>query len=464
MTKPFLILPVENQVRELDAKLLLGCVMAGRGFRSVVGWKGLIDRHIARFPHAIYFAKSLTNKNVKMLRINRELGNRLIAWDEEAVVHYPPQIQYKRRIGDRAMELIDHLVLWGEDNRELIEGYPHLPPGKPLHVIGNPRADLLRPEFRSFFTPAIDRLRQEYGDFILVNTNFGSINSYHPESNLMYPDPKNPDKMLFGISSQRMPLEYARELFHVRTGIFKAFQDLLPQLCRAFPDRTIVVRPHPAENHDFWRKHLAGCPNVIVTGKGNVLSWLLASACLIHSGCTTAVEGFALGTRIISFMPYEDEIYEGRLPNSLGTPCRDIPAVLDLARHMVVEGAPCHHSEEQTKLINHYICSLEGPLAVDRIADLVERIAGSTAPTLTDRLRRQLIGRTRGEKRSLSKWLKAHMGSKRYDPRFMRQRFPLLDLETIEDKARRLMACYDAGLRFEITRQKQDLFFITPSI
>ena len=37
MSKPLLILPVENQVRELDAKLLLACVAAEHGFASDLG-------------------------------------------------------------------------------------------------------------------------------------------------------------------------------------------------------------------------------------------------------------------------------------------------------------------------------------------------------------------------------------------------------------------------------------------
>ncbi len=32
-----LIIPVENQVRELDAKLLLGCVAAERGLPVILG-------------------------------------------------------------------------------------------------------------------------------------------------------------------------------------------------------------------------------------------------------------------------------------------------------------------------------------------------------------------------------------------------------------------------------------------
>ena len=56
MSKPSLLIPVENQVRELDAKVLLSCFAAERGYDAYVGWKGAIDNHINDFPSSIYFA------------------------------------------------------------------------------------------------------------------------------------------------------------------------------------------------------------------------------------------------------------------------------------------------------------------------------------------------------------------------------------------------------------------------
>ncbi len=117
MSKPLLILPVENQVRELDAKLLLACVGAANGYRCVIGWKQLIDARIARFPPSIYLAKSMTRQNTKLLRIKRQLGHCVAAWDEEAVVHYPEPVYYVRRIGAESLPLIDLFIAWGEDNR-----------------------------------------------------------------------------------------------------------------------------------------------------------------------------------------------------------------------------------------------------------------------------------------------------------------------------------------------------------
>jgi hypothetical protein len=48
-----LLIPVENQVRELDPKLLLACIAARRGFSSVIGSRREMEMRIDAFPRSI---------------------------------------------------------------------------------------------------------------------------------------------------------------------------------------------------------------------------------------------------------------------------------------------------------------------------------------------------------------------------------------------------------------------------
>ena len=57
--KPVLLIPVENQVRELDAKLLLACIAAKRGLPSIIGPKREVEARITNFPRSIYLAMSM---------------------------------------------------------------------------------------------------------------------------------------------------------------------------------------------------------------------------------------------------------------------------------------------------------------------------------------------------------------------------------------------------------------------
>ena len=50
-TNGLLLIPVENQVRELDPKLLLACVAARRGFASVIGSRREMEMGIDAFDY-----------------------------------------------------------------------------------------------------------------------------------------------------------------------------------------------------------------------------------------------------------------------------------------------------------------------------------------------------------------------------------------------------------------------------
>lgn len=45
-----------------------------------------------------------------------------------------------------------------------------------LEIIRNPRLDILMPTVRDIFTKQAMQIKQAFGDFIIINTNFGSAN------------------------------------------------------------------------------------------------------------------------------------------------------------------------------------------------------------------------------------------------------------------------------------------------
>ncbi len=453
MSKPLLILPVENQVRELDAKLLLACVAAQNNYRCLIGWKGLIDARIGRFPPSVYLAKSMTRQNLKILRIKRKLGHQVAAWDEEAVVHYPKEIYYARRVGSESLKLINLFIAWGEDNRALLEAHPDFN-SAPIHVLGNPRSDLLRPEFGDFYSEQVTRLNYEYGDFILINTNFGSVNGYSDKLNLLRQINGDAGEWVIGRTAVGMPPDYARGLFHHRSEVFREFQGLVKLMASSFPARRIVLRPHPAEDHGFWRRCCAEFDNVEVNAEGNVIPWLLAADCLVHNGCTTAVEAYLLGTKVISFVPLNDDRYEFELPNDLGDHAGSAFEVIEKIGAVSVQSSEACGVKRE--LVSCYITSLEGTLASQKIVDVLTRhfdVDLHPPPTMT-----RVAGIVRAEVRAAKKRLQRMMGIARYDRSFMRQRFPQISLEEVQDRADRLTQLIGGAHPVRVLLREDDLF------
>ncbi len=393
--KSALLIPVENQVRELDAKLLLAYLAARRGLPSIIGPKRMVESRIASFPRSIYLAKSMVPGNIKFLQIARELGHENVAWDEEALVHLPPEIYFSRRLSPVAMEHVSHLFACGEDNAELWRQYPELPAKIPIHVTGNPRGDLLRPEMRGFYDQQVEDIRRNYGNYILINTNFNHVNAFLPERNLFQPVREPGEEPRFGRAARGMTREYAEGLRHLKQTIFEAFQRLIPALEKSFPQHTIIVRPHPTESQETYRKIAAKCERVRVTNEGNVVPWIIASEAVIHNGCTTGVEAYVLGVPAISYRATVNDYYDlgfYRLPNSLSYQCFNFEELRVKLGDILAGKLKSPAGDERQALIGRHLAALEGPMACERIVDVFVKMADnlpqSPKPPLRDRLKR----------------------------------------------------------------------------
>ena len=253
--KPTLLIPVEIQTRELEAKLLLACVAARRGFPSIIGPRREMHFHIPSFPKSIYLSKSTTGASNKVFRKLEKLGCKIVVWDEEALIALPPKFYFRHRLSSDALMYISHLFAWGEENAELWRNYPEMPADIPIHVTGNPRGDLLRPELRGYYQKEVETLRQAYGDFILINTNFYLINAYYPEMNTVMPAANPGERPILTRRAKSMGLsrDYAVGFSEYKRSILEEFQRLIPDLEKTFPHYAIVVRPHPAENPKIYQ-------------------------------------------------------------------------------------------------------------------------------------------------------------------------------------------------------------------
>lgn len=463
--KATLLMPVENQVRELDSKVLLACVAARRGFSSVIGFRREIHFHISSFPPGIYLSKSMTAASDLVFRIMRNLGHVIVAWDEEALVHLPPEIYYSRRLSPVAMALVSHMLAWGQDNAELWHRYSQLPNGAEIDITGNPRNDLLRPEIRPYYGKTVEELRKKYGDFILINTNFNHVNAFYPGLNLIVPSNKPESKLNFGRAARGMTREYAEGLRDHKQAIFEKFQLLIPDLDKEFPEHNIVVRPHPTENQEIYLRIAAQCERVRVTNEGNVVPWLMATRALIHNGCTTGVEAYAMGVPAISYRAVVNEYYDYgfyRLPNLLSHQCFDFEELrLTLGKILAGKLGPAAGDERKT-LADEYLAALDGPLACERIVDICNKMVDGQPEISRPALHRWLKGYCMANMRTLKRKFKARLPSARNKPEFHRHRYPEISLEEMGERISRLQQVLGDSRELQVEKILGQFFRISP--
>jgi len=435
-----LIIPVENQVRELDPKLLLACIAARRGISSVIGFRREMHFHISSFPRGVYLSKSVTAASEMMFQIMRKLGHEIVAWDEEALVHLPPETYYSRRLSPSAMADVSHFFAWGEDNAELWRQYPRLPQNAEIHVTGNPRNDLLRPEMHSFYEDEVKKIRRTYGDFVLINTNFNHVNAFSAVQNLIQPVPNPGDEPKFGRAAKGMTREYAEGFRDHKQSVFEDFQRLIPVLGKAFAGHTIIVRPHPTENQEIYHRIAATCENVKVTNAGNVVPWLLAARALIHNGCTTGVEAYAMRIPAISYRASVNDHYDYgfyQLPNKLSHQCFNFEELQQTLQGILAGEIGAADGEERQTLVRHYLAALDGPLACEHMVDVIEEMINDRSRWKKTGMRGRIEARTLATGRAWVKRAKAYLPGSHNRPAFQRHRYPQLSIKDVRARLSR---------------------------
>ena len=435
-----LIIPVENQVRELDPKLLLACIAARRGFASYIGSRREFHFKITSFPRGIYLSKSITGASDMMFRIMRHLGHEVVAWDEEALVHLPAETYYSRRLSPVAMAHVSRLCAWGEDNAELWRQYPRLPKNAVIDITGNPRNDLLRPELHAYYDLEVEKIKKAYGNFILVNTNFNHVNAFTPVQNLFQPNENGGEIPKFGRAAKGMSREYAEGLRDHKQAIFEDFQRMIPALDEAFPDYRIVVRPHPTESQEIYYDIAARCKQVKVTNEGNVVPWLLATRALVHNSCTTGAEAYVMRVPAITYRASIDETYDFgfyRLPNLISHTCFNIEELLATLKKILSGELGPAGGEDRKQLIEYYLAAHDGPLASERIVDVLEDIVGGQPELPKPNIGGHISGWSLWAVRTLIKRYKDSRPNSHNRPEFQRHRYPKVSLEDMQNRVNR---------------------------
>lgn len=366
-----LLLPCETRVREFDAKLLVALQAAERGIVSVVGSKKVMDLRLATFRPSVYVGKSLTGRNLLNFSLVPKAGHRLVAWDEEGLVWASREVYWRTKLDGQALGMPQLLMAWGEENASAWREFPEYT-GNPIAITGNPRSDLLRPELANFFADEVDALRQQYGRFVLINTNFSRVNHVQPAQNrhLRWLREQRPDDPRGGFAGHKF-------------NLFNAFRDMLPRLARALPGITLIVRPHPSERQQTWQEIAGDLPNVHVSHEGNVVPWLLAARGLIHNGCTTAVEAFVMHRPALAYMPVRSPQFDHPLPNGLSMQYEDVEALAAATREC--EADPQAMFERQANdgrrtLLQRNVAASEGALASQRVLEAMRPLLEDTSP------------------------------------------------------------------------------------
>ena len=211
--------------------------------------------------------------------------------------------------------LVDGYFFWGSRLYSAFHAQSALP-SCALHITGCPRFDFCAEPWRRLFAGP-------QNGYVLVNTNFSSINPRFTES------ADREKAILLELGWQP---EYASRLFEHLHAVWPRYLDTIEHIARRLPQCRVWVRPHPFEEEAPYARRLAGLENVTVDGRGNVLPTIANAACVVHLNCGTAVEATMLGTPAISLEYLNTEVLRSHawLPARLSIAASSLRELEDL--------------------------------------------------------------------------------------------------------------------------------------
>ncbi len=406
-----LYLPVETAARELDAKLLLALYVADKGMRVIIGNRALMNNMLHRFEPGIYLSHNFDKGRRRILKLLAQMGHHVLAWDEEGLVWVDEASYCSRRVCQGSVARLETIFAWGKEHGDTLRKACGIA-GVEVLETGNPRADLLRGQLRGIYAGKASELRDEFGDFILINSNFGWLN---------YALSKNRAAMKSQAELEKIALRSRHSMGYLkhRYLTFCSFIDLLPLLARRYPDRKIIVRPHPSENCEGWRQASGGFDNIEVKYDNDLVPWLLGAHSILHNGCTTAVEAALLGKTAIMYSAYDGGAFEisqpARVSMAAKTP-EEIFSLIDAGGSNVAAPAGVYDN------LNAMVSNREGRMSAEIIAEHMAGICegGAVSPGTADRI----AGRVHAFGRALGKSVTGNFATSASNPEYIAKKFP----------------------------------------
>lgn len=367
----WLIVPVEVQVRELLSRLLVATVAASRGWQVLIGHDRVIRRLAWHLPRGVLFDKALGATGDRKVKRYARLGYTLTAVDEESTgFHAHPKLYLSARLSEETISLAERWFCVSDIFREI--GQSEYPAHAHKFVTtGLPRTDIWRPAFHALHEEESRRVRERHGRFILFCSNFGGI-IHARERAFVDRQLRRADQTHEDARSYREQVAYEASMN------LEGFLAMLPKLRSWFPDRKLLVRPHPSEDREFWKARFAGVDGVEVEGGGIATPVILASECLVHHGCTTGIEAALLGKPSVMFAPHPDRHHETDAAKAFSPMVRTEDELKALIGQCLEGRGPAGDRVRQA----HFYHGIDGELVASRIVAEMEKLPSASGGRL----------------------------------------------------------------------------------
>ena len=289
--KPLALFHIELYKREIVPKLYLAMYLA-KNFNFQI-YLGKVENYAqATIGKGIYLNKDHGVWSEERLLKIKANGYIVTAFDEEGMIYKSDEIYNRSRGSKKLLDELDGIFLWGENQARTIDKVSKNPSNK--FKTGSPKFDFYKIVKKGSEAQGVAETTVIK---VLINTRFTYVNSLN---DCLQTDLGNLKKL--GFVKTKADEDEFREFVESDSIIFEEFCELFNLLGN--DERfSVVIRPHPAENGEVYKEFASKYKNILVDGDTDLIQQIVSHDCVIHDGCSTAIEARALGKHVFGLRP-----------------------------------------------------------------------------------------------------------------------------------------------------------------
>jgi surface carbohydrate biosynthesis protein len=296
-----LFIPIETISRELDAKLTLASQLVDSDTTCFVGQHDVIDQIQNFYKNGVYLGKNVFKThfpaNMNIYNQYKKNGHSILWIHEEGGIYPGDENHWKKTLDElldpKVLGMNDQILTWGKfQKNHYAKKITRL-----VTSVGSPRFNLSSDSLLRKLVQKFNRVQLR--NFILINTNF-SISNYISNNDLLF-------ETLFHGHKDKYVKHDVVKLFAQETRTLAHFIEAISELAFRHPEEKFVIRPHPTEATEIYENAFSIYENVFISKEYSAVEWIDRCKVMIQNGCTTSIEAYLMGKKVLNFYPFNSE-------------------------------------------------------------------------------------------------------------------------------------------------------------
>ena len=363
MISKIIYFPIEIKKREFDSRCYQALKLINEGFKIAICTKSALNQYRQKIKPGLVYFKSSGPRYFNLMKEFKRMGHQNIMMDEEGLLFRGEEL-YAKRFNKENFKYIDFILTWGKKDFSAIK---KMSKSSLIFPIGSPRIDLLNQKTNQMYFHESKKIKKKYGRFVLLNTQLIFINHYtHKDKDSFIENVKNKKDYKYN----EKELNLAKQRVKIQKKLFDDYKIFLEIFSKKFPKYKLIVRPHPAENHEVWKEIIKKYKNIIyVQDTRSACSWMLASQFSISANCTTAIESFFLNKFNINYRPLSNPEIEYQLPRICGLNIKSINNLIKFIKKNYHKSniKINYFTNKSRKILQNKVSNFDGSCSVNKL-------------------------------------------------------------------------------------------------